>query len=56
MNDQIPPSPRDFSLIEADLEAVTQKLRATNDPNLKRDLLRQMRTLLQEATLVANRL
>lgn len=57
MSDQAPERPiRAFPLIQADLENVTEKLKATNDPNVKRELLREMRTLLQEATLAANRL
>jgi hypothetical protein len=57
MSDQVPEHPkRDFSLIQADLETVTAKLKATNDPNVKRELLREMRILLQEATLAANSL
>jgi hypothetical protein len=57
MSDQAPePLLRAFSLIQVDLENVTAKLEATNDPNRKRELLREMRGLLQEATLAANRL
>jgi hypothetical protein len=57
MSDQVPEHPpRAFSLIQADLENVTAKLEETNDPNLKRELLREMRVLLQEATLAANSL
>jgi hypothetical protein len=47
---------RDFAQIQSDLAQVAEKLKATNDPTLKRELLRQMRILLQEATESANRL
>lgn len=48
--------PRDFSSIQADLEAITAKLRNNLDPDQRRELLRQMRTLIQEATIAASRL
>jgi len=47
---------REFTKIQGDLAQVTEQLQATNDPNLKRELLRKMRILLQEATESANRL
>jgi hypothetical protein len=47
---------RIFARIQTDLENVTAKLKATNDPNVKRELLREMRILIQEATLAANSL
>lgn len=54
MNDPVPQARRKFSAIQADLDAIAAKLKTTNDPNLKRDLLREMSILLREATLAAN--
>ena len=47
---------RDFAKIQAELAEVAEQLKSTNDPNTKRELLRKMRILLQEATEYANRL
>jgi hypothetical protein len=45
---------RYFSVVLTDLETALAKLKVTNDPNLRRLLLHEMRVLLLEATHVAN--
>jgi hypothetical protein len=40
---------RDFRRVEQDLEQAVSKLKATEDPTLRRALLLKMRTLLVEA-------
>jgi membrane protein insertase Oxa1/YidC/SpoIIIJ len=47
---------RKFSEIQADLEAVTAKLKGHLSGDERRELLRRMRALLQEATVAANSL
>jgi len=47
---------RTFSEIQADLETILAKLSNNHDPEQRRELLRQMSRLIQEATLAANSL
>jgi hypothetical protein len=57
MTEVDPLTRRNFSDIQTDLERVLVKLKDTHaGPEQKRELLRQMRGLLQEATITANSL
>jgi hypothetical protein len=51
-----PVSTRPFAEIRADLEMITIKLKETFDPDSRRELLREMHVILQEADLAANSL
>jgi fructose-1-phosphate kinase PfkB-like protein len=44
-------STRDFSAIQADLENITTKLKPNLDQESKREFLRELRALLEEADL-----
>jgi hypothetical protein len=45
----LPMSKREYQHVEHDLERALSRLRDTKDPNLRRELLQQMRCLLAEA-------
>jgi hypothetical protein len=45
---------RDFSQLQRQLEEVMSKLKGSNEPKLRRDLLAEMRRLLAEAERVAH--
>ena len=40
---------RDFRQVQRDLDEVMSRLKGTNEPKLRRDLLQQIRRLLAEA-------
>ena len=46
--------PREFAAIQTDLERITAELKDNHNPEQRRELLRQMRALIQEATEAAN--
>ena len=43
------PAQREFSEVQKDLEDILTKIKGTNDPTLRRSLLRDMKLLLKEA-------
>ncbi len=45
----IQPRKPEFAKLERDLDKTLSKLKKTRDPNVRRDLLREMRLLLMEA-------
>jgi hypothetical protein len=47
---------RDFPQVQRDLEEVLSKLKTTLDPNVRKDLLREMRRLLADAERLAHKL
>jgi hypothetical protein len=56
MSDTTQLNQRNFATIQAELERITADLKTIHDPERRRELLRQMRVLIQEATQVANSL
>jgi hypothetical protein len=46
---------RDFPQVERELEEVISKLKTTLDPNVRKDLLREMRRLLADAESLAHK-
>jgi uncharacterized protein YpuA (DUF1002 family) len=56
MQDAAKKSSRDFAEIQREIEQLTTRLNTVNHPESRRELLRQMRILLQELTDAANSL
>jgi hypothetical protein len=46
---------RDFPQVQRDLEEVLSKLKTSVDPNVRKDLLREMRRLLADAESLAHK-
>lgn len=41
--------PRDFSALQREIEEIVARLKATTDPFIRRDLLKELRRLIGEA-------
>jgi len=46
--------PRDFAEVQRDLEEAARRLKATNDPKVRREILKEMGYLLKEADRIAS--